>query len=1051
MNKKLKITLRFLLLLLALLLVGMAGLLWWLTSSPRSLPVVSYYIERNFQELDSNLKVTIESSVVKWSGFRTPLTLTVSNVKINESARKIEMAVPEMRIGIDPLMAIRGHLRFSHITVQNPLITLSVGGFTEDMEKDSKDNLALGKLLEGFKERLIAGGYEGLPIKKITIISARVMDGDSQKMLLNIDNSNIGFLRHGENIELDFRIQGRITEQQEAFNIAAVTRFINNNQISLAGEFKGVNIANLDNVFPDRYGLSGINLVLDGGFSLIFNENLAVESAEISINSGEGGQISYEKLFPTSIPVSELHLRFKATNDFSEIAVSNFYLRAGDDAKITAGDFLINYPNMEKAAIKGRVDMENIDIPTLLELWPEDENSANAKAWVRDSLSVGRAVKGYAYVDIKPGDLIPKALPEEDLKAEIEVEGIEVNYNPKLSHLTEVAGTLKFGGNTLNIEARSGKFRDSEIKNSSALISDLSADASPIHIEGEAAGKAEDFNEFIALQAESGQKKDRVLKITGGTAATKFTLDFPLLNDLLVKDIKVTAHAKTEGLTIPAIYEGVNLTEGNFAVDYSSEELKAAGDARLNGVQATAKYSEKYNGDKTENTIEVVGQFPKAEISRFIGNDLEFLEGEVPLGVNVAWETAQHIDVKADLKDNAISLPEYGYEKEKGMPLNLVFVLDGDKKESHGNFSLTGDLRGEGNITFAENYKLVAADIKNLAFGKNNLDVKYRVQGEKQQVDITGKTLDVAALIDDRDKADAKKSERPYDISVNVEKAVMKDAEEINNLQGNLSCLPDYCTTGRFAGKQAGNGEFLYELKETGESYRMAVHADDAGSLIKGLGISPNIVGGKLDINSEIKHDKNNSINEGNLLMINYSVTKAPVLAKIVSLASFTGILDLLNGEGISFKKLSVNFTKDNDVLKIDGGKTYGSALGLTADGFIDLKKSDISIKGSIVPSYTLNSLLGNVPLIGDALIGGEGKGILAANYEVSGDYKNPNVSVNPLTLLAPGFLRGLFDIFEEKKTVPQAEDKNIKPEVVIPQGETPNSPVNTEASPVAE
>ena len=42
-------------------------------------------------------------------------------------------------------------------------------------------------------------------------------------------------------------------------------------------------------------------------------------------------------------------------------------------------------------------------------------------------------------------------------------------------------------------------------------------------------------------------------------------------------------------------------------------------------------------------------------------------------------------------------------------------------------------------------------------------------------------------------------------------------------------------------------------------------------------------------------------------------------------------------------------------------------------------------------------------------LLGGEGQGLFAANYRVTGSEIDPQVSVNPLSAFAPGFLRRLF------------------------------------------
>jgi hypothetical protein len=65
-------------------------------------------------------------------------------------------------------------------------------------------------------------------------------------------------------------------------------------------------------------------------------------------------------------------------------------------------------------------------------------------------------------------------------------------------------------------------------------------------------------------------------------------------------------------------------------------------------------------------------------------------------------------------------------------------------------------------------------------------------------------------------------------------------------------------------------------------------------------------------------------------------------------------------------------------------------------------------MQGTIVPAYALNSIIGNIPLIGSLLLGGEGQGLFAANYRATGSAADPQVSVNPLSALTPGFLRRL-------------------------------------------
>jgi hypothetical protein len=45
-------------------------------------------------------------------------------------------------------------------------------------------------------------------------------------------------------------------------------------------------------------------------------------------------------------------------------------------------------------------------------------------------------------------------------------------------------------------------------------------------------------------------------------------------------------------------------------------------------------------------------------------------------------------------------------------------------------------------------------------------------------------------------------------------------------------------------------------------------------------------------------------------------------------------------------------------------------------------------------------------------LVGREGEGVFALTYGISGPIEEPVITVNPLSALAPGFLRNFFAIF---------------------------------------
>jgi uncharacterized protein YhdP len=133
-----------------------------------------------------------------------------------------------------------------------------------------------------------------------------------------------------------------------------------------------------------------------------------------------------------------------------------------------------------------------------------------------------------------------------------------------------------------------------------------------------------------------------------------------------------------------------------------------------------------------------------------------------------------------------------------------------------------------------------------------------------------------------------------------------------------------------------------------------------------------------------------------------------------LTVASLTGIGNLLSGEGIYFDRFEMPFRYTGDVLSVDRVRLSGSQLGLTAKGDLDLARERIDLSGTVVPVYGLNWAIGRIPILGDFLRGSEGDGAFAMTYSVSGDSDDPSILVNPLAVLAPGVIRELFSgIFE--------------------------------------
>jgi hypothetical protein len=122
---------------------------------------------------------------------------------------------------------------------------------------------------------------------------------------------------------------------------------------------------------------------------------------------------------------------------------------------------------------------------------------------------------------------------------------------------------------------------------------------------------------------------------------------------------------------------------------------------------------------------------------------------------------------------------------------------------------------------------------------------------------------------------------------------------------------------------------------------------------------------------------------------------------------------------GVSFSALRAEFTRQNGQLTIREGVVKGPTIGATIEGSIDYPGNQVRMSGTFVPMYGLNNMFGQLPVLGLFLGGGSNEGLIGVTYEVVGTPSQPVLRVNPISAMAPGVLRKIFEFNTGKQNNP--------------------------------
>jgi hypothetical protein len=155
------------------------------------------------------------------------------------------------------------------------------------------------------------------------------------------------------------------------------------------------------------------------------------------------------------------------------------------------------------------------------------------------------------------------------------------------------------------------------------------------------------------------------------------------------------------------------------------------------------------------------------------------------------------------------------------------------------------------------------------------------------------------------------------------------------------------------------------------------------------------------------------SAREGLLNVRDFSVKGESALDRVAA----GGPVSVQNG--ISFSALRAEFTRQNGQLTIREGVVKGPTIGATIEGSIDYPGNQVRMSGTFVPMYGLNNMFGQLPVLGLFLGGGSNEGLIGVTYEVVGTPGQPVMRVNPISAMAPGVLRKIFEFNTGKQSNP--------------------------------
>ncbi len=96
--------------------------------------------------------------------------------------------------------------------------------------------------------------------------------------------------------------------------------------------------------------------------------------------------------------------------------------------------------------------------------------------------------------------------------------------------------------------------------------------------------------------------------------------------------------------------------------------------------------------------------------------------------------------------------------------------------------------------------------------------------------------------------------------------------------------------------------------------------------------------------------------------------------------------------------------------LSLENGVVRGEQIGATFQGMLRDAVGNMDLTGTFMPAYGLNRLFAELPIIGSILGNGRDRGLLGITFKLAGPTDEPKLAINPLSIIAPGVFRQIFE-----------------------------------------
>lgn len=774
---------------------------------------------------------------------------------------------------------------------------------------------------------------------------------------------------------------------------------------------------------PELVRLQGLDMPARATLDAHLDATGRLTAAALEMTA-EAGELAWPGLYPEPRAFSGLRAGLRWMPEARRLEIKEVAVDFAPTTLALSGEMAFA-PGTATPHLTLRGGWDAMSTSALVRYWPAGM-AASGRDWIAQNIPEGQVREAELHVELGPEDWKTSPLPASAFHLDFRFAGLEAHVLRPAPPLLGAGGTARLTAETLTMQLEAGELDGLPVTGSTVTLSDL--DDPELQWGDVRLRLSGDLPQVLRLVDHEpmgyvsafGMSPDDVK----GHADLEADLRFPLLNDLPLEEVGIDIEADISGFAIPDLREPGGFSDGRLSISVDGDSLTARGRGRLSGVPLQLVWREAFSppAGTPSSRYDVAAVLSEDDLETLAIDPGPYFAGRMVARMSLFGNGPELIRgrLDADLTPAELDLDLLGWKKPLGKTASLSFEMDfgaGEAMPVENVAFESGEDRFEGMVTVDRaTGDLRRAELDRLILGRTAVAGEIlRGPDGGLTIDIAGPSLDLAPLLAEMELPNAEPGAPPappLDIRIAAEQGFGLDEVEFRNLNLGLSREGGFW---RRISAHAGLGDdsgLSFDLGASRQEELRAVsaHADDAGKVLRGLGLFRLLEGGILDVDGHIEGYGGEAKVSGRARMVDFKLVQTPTMAAELVKEETSRLDEFVGEDGLVFDELVLPFTVGGGIIDLDDGRANGPDIGLTLEGQLDQGFERLNVNGIIVPAYRLNSLLGKIPIIGRIFTGGSGGGLFALSYRVEGEMDDPEVSIDPLTAILPGILRKPFE-----------------------------------------